>query len=120
MCSLNLLHIFFPFTGANRLIFLAVVAVGKCDGNVLYLASAPLRVWSTHNVFPGVQFIYPKCGVRGFATGTFAPNLSRVVQNIGTRSKVHIIRLTFTIIIVRIPRKQLLRMRSIALPYKRR
>jgi hypothetical protein len=116
MCSLNLLHIFFSLYRRKQVDFL-----GSCGSwqmrreRVIFGLSSPARVEHAQR-FLGVQFIYPKCGVRGFATGTFAPNLSRVVQNIGTRSKVHIIRLTFTIIIVRIPRKQLLlRMRPIAL-----
>jgi hypothetical protein len=106
VCSLNLLHIFSLYRRNQVCFSFDVMAIGKCDGKVpIFWPQLPARVEYAQRS-PGVQFIYPKCGVRNSRQGNFAPKPVQGSANIGTRSKVHIIRLTFTIIIVRITKNR--------------
>lgn len=110
---------FLPLQAQTGWFSFDVMAIGKCDGKVpIFWFSAPCTC-GVRTTSPGVQFIYPKCGVRNLRQGTLHQTCSRWCKY-RTRSKVHIIRLTFTIIIARIPRQTiLLGTRSITYLYKR-
>lgn len=107
------------FTGANRLVFFWRYGSWQMRREGVHILVSAPYAYGVRTTSPGVQFIYPKRGVRNLRQGILHQTCPRWCKY-RTRSKVHIIRLTFTIIIARIPRQTiLLGTRSITHLYRR-